>query len=374
MSSPPFPLGPNYGAMFMSTLLCVGFWGVACMQTFIYFVSYQSDKLIFKLLVLFVCLLDTTHQIMIIQGVYTYFVPQFGNYSEFSTIIPTLIWAPLITTVVAIITQSFFIYRIWKFNEKPLVVPCLWVSLLSKVLSEANNLTLLPLQVSSSLVRVSYVHCLCFRSVCQRSSELCDRDSEYSYLYRINASSSEALEGGFLKPITIAYFAVTTSVDLTIAASLTYMFIYQTKQIPGGDGRSKRMVHRLAIYSINSGAWTAIFSILDMILFVVFSSNALYVVFDFPLCPLYCNMLLANLNVRSHLREMGDTMDGKTSNDAASFIVHRCANLKDSEPETQDVIFTQRVIPIPRTPVINHHWDDSLRSHPYSKGSISNHV
>ena len=40
-----------------------------------------------------------------------------------------------------------------------------------------------------------------------------------------------------------------------------------------------------------------------------FSSSILYVVFLVPLCPVYCNTLLANLNARVYIGNRGETTD-----------------------------------------------------------------
>jgi len=75
------------------------------------------------------------------------------------------------------------------------------------------------------------------------------------------------------------------------------------------------MIRQMIILSIFSGIWTALFSLLVMITvslhfisdvscaqlvlqYLGFPDTAIYVVFDLPLCSLYFNTLLANLNSR----------------------------------------------------------------------------
>jgi hypothetical protein len=75
------------------------------------------------------------------------------------------------------------------------------------------------------------------------------------------------------------------------------------------------MIQRLIIFSMLSGIWTALFALLDMITvsyhhnsgifraqvafqYLSFPNTAVYVLFDLPLCSLYCNTLLASLNSR----------------------------------------------------------------------------
>ncbi|KAH0830139.1 hypothetical protein J3R83DRAFT_1486, partial [Lanmaoa asiatica] len=62
-----------------------------------------------------------------------------------------------------------------------------------------------------------------------------------------------------------------------------------------------KILERLTMFAINSGIWTAIFSLLAAVLVHVLSSNLIYAVFSIPLCSIYCNTLLANLNARIYL-------------------------------------------------------------------------
>jgi hypothetical protein len=65
------------------------------------------------------------------------------------------------------------------------------------------------------------------------------------------------------------------------------------------------MVHvlqRLTVFAINTGIWTAIFALSTVIFLHLYPSNLLYVVFAIPLCSVYCNTLLANLNARGYIR------------------------------------------------------------------------
>ncbi|KAJ3996552.1 hypothetical protein F5050DRAFT_1807662 [Lentinula boryana] len=58
---------------------------------------------------------------------------------------------------------------------------------------------------------------------------------------------------------------------------------------------------KLIVISINNGIWTALFAILDLILYVAYPTTTLYLIFDFTMCSLYTNTLLANLNARDYV-------------------------------------------------------------------------
>ncbi|KAH7915083.1 hypothetical protein BJ138DRAFT_1123004 [Hygrophoropsis aurantiaca] len=277
---PPFPLGPNYGAMFFSMALCVGLYGVTSMQTFLYFVRYQEDVKSLKFLVISIWLLDTVHQGLVVGGTYNYLVPGFGDYRDFVNINLPLMVAPLFTSISGVFVQGFFVRRLAVFWDRKITVPAIWAPA-----------AILQLVVPSVFI--------------WKAS---------------NAPTAVVLDCASLKATTVSYLATTSAVDIIISGSLAYLL---SRERTTGQVRSyERVLQRLAIYSINSGAWTAIFSLLAIITFVRLSGNEVYVIFDFPLCPLYCNALLANLNVRSYVRSLRKSLDAEMGVIIPSFIDH----------------------------------------------------
>jgi len=63
-----------------------------------------------------------------------------------------------------------------------------------------------------------------------------------------------------------------------------------------------QLLQRLTILAVNSGIWTATFAVLTAVLFSAMPSPFLSTVFGTPVCPLYCNTLLANLNARAYIQ------------------------------------------------------------------------
>ncbi|KAH7915084.1 hypothetical protein BJ138DRAFT_226298 [Hygrophoropsis aurantiaca] len=143
----------------------------------------------------------------------------------------------------------------------------------------------------------------------------------FVYVSKVShASTALILDDASLKAITISYFATASTVDVLISGSLAYLL---SRERSTGKARSyDRIMQRLVIFTINSGVWTAIFSLLAIIMFVRLSRNEVYVVFDFPLCPLYCNALLANLNVRAYVRSLRQSLDTEMGVFTPSFVDH----------------------------------------------------
>ncbi|KAH9846782.1 hypothetical protein C2E23DRAFT_544715 [Lenzites betulinus] len=65
--------------------------------------------------------------------------------------------------------------------------------------------------------------------------------------------------------------------------------------------RQSRLVYRLIVLTVNTGFWTAVLALIDLVLIAVFPSGSHFCVVDFPISALYVNALLANLNARHFL-------------------------------------------------------------------------
>jgi len=129
MSDIPIAVGPWYGALYFSAILSVAFYGVTCMQTFFYYIHYQDDRLPLKSFVAIIWVFDTIHQALIISGVYKYLMAGLVDPLSFLTVIPELTWELLLSTLVSVPTQGFFVYRIYIFSNKSIIAPLVWLPL-----------------------------------------------------------------------------------------------------------------------------------------------------------------------------------------------------------------------------------------------------
>ncbi|RDB29376.1 hypothetical protein Hypma_014828 [Hypsizygus marmoreus] len=96
----------------------------------------------------------------------------------------------------------------------------------------------------------------------------------------------------------LSFRAAAVTVDAVIAACMVYLL---TRQAPRFK-RSRRIVYRLLILTISSGAFTALLVTTILILLVVRPNTFDWCIFDFPLCSVYLSTLLANLNTREYIR------------------------------------------------------------------------
>jgi len=168
----------------------------------------------------------------------------------------------LFTSLVSVPTQAFFAYRIWRFAGKRWIIPILLTPAILFQLAE--GIVLIDLNLGATV-----------------GTEM-------------TASTRQA--------ILISNFAVGAAVDILLSAGLCFL-LWKSYMIDGSSiTQTNSMLHRLILFSINTGSWTALVAIATITMVVVFPNNFIYVGFYFVLSPIYCNSLLANLNARSYLR------------------------------------------------------------------------
>ncbi|KIK63370.1 hypothetical protein GYMLUDRAFT_466148 [Collybiopsis luxurians FD-317 M1] len=281
LDSVPFALGPTYGAYYWSAVLCTSFWAITCIQVFIYFKRYSKDSRFFKfmvfsiwyvnIIILFLLhaisiqlnrALDTVHNAMIVAGVYIYLVPNFGDFNSFLTLIPIMLLEFLFQVLASTVTQGFFVWRIFQLTKSSSI----------KWLSVAIWIPFALLQIA---LCVSYI------------------------IIGLRAPTILTITSHPIYVVSITYLVAASAVDLTL--SLVITLILHRRSSGTQFSSTSSMLKKLIIISINNGLWTAVFALLDLILYVVYPTTALYLIFDYMMCSLYTNTLLANLNARDYM-------------------------------------------------------------------------
>jgi len=97
------------------------------------------------------------------------------------------------------------------------------------------------------------------------------------------------------------FIAAAAFIDLAIAVSMVLLL---RKGMIDGMTQTQKIVTHLIIYSVNTGLWTALLAISTAVTMIFFPTSFVYVALSFPMSSLYANTLLANLNVRHHVRGM----------------------------------------------------------------------
>lgn len=193
---------------------------------------------------------------LIAHGAYAYLVIHFGDSSNFEMILPVSSVGFLLSAIVSVCVQGIFVVKAHRLSEtRSRMLPSLWIPLALFELGAA-------------------VYCV-----------------TKSFQIGNNVFFTASLKG-----VVVSYLVVMAVVDIAIAFFLAkYLRMLHRQAMTFA---LSEMIQRLIIFSMLSGIWTALFALLDMITYLSFPETAVYVLFDLPLCSLYCNTLLASLNSR----------------------------------------------------------------------------
>ncbi|KAG1738855.1 uncharacterized protein EDB91DRAFT_1136793, partial [Suillus paluster] len=117
-----------------------------------------------------------------------------------------------------------------------------------------------------------------------------------------------------LKDLAIAYLAVSLFIDIVTAIFLLALLRRHKKQTQIRS--TSKIIQRLMVLAVLNMVWTTAFAICDLVTFVSLQEDSFYMLFDMPICSLYCNTLLANLNMRTSL---GERQSSAVDMDLATF-------------------------------------------------------
>jgi len=231
--------------------------------SFMYYNTYTQDKKALKLLVLWVWTMDTVHQGMMLAYEYNLLILRFGDlgpiikpYIDINVTVQSIF-----TILVSVPIQMFFVHRIYRLSDNKVILPIFLIACVT-------------LETITGLLYTGWL---------------------------LSAHSVTALLSQAVRSIGTTYVVVVAFVDLAIA--VTMVFLLQSARVTGMSQTQKIITH-LIIYSVNTGLWTALLAISTAVTMIFYSTSFVYVALGLPLSSLYANTLLANLNVRQHVRGM----------------------------------------------------------------------
>ncbi|KAG6380016.1 hypothetical protein JVT61DRAFT_8093 [Boletus reticuloceps] len=262
------PIGLDVGAELIAVLFAVGLWGITCVQTLFYFIHFPRDALFMRVMVMWLWLADSVHQLLLVRGAYKGLITNFCDYRQVlqvNAVVVLLIQVKSYDThvkvLVALPSQLFFINRIAKFSGKRWLLFALWA----------------PAAVFELGGAIAFIT---FGTITPTSGELVSRTPTSIF-------------------ITVQVTAAV--VDISITTGLICL-LWRSRE--NARYRMRTVIQRLLIVSLSTGVWTALFAIFTVITMLAFPDTQIYVGLYFPLCPLYCNTVLVNLNARQILAKL----------------------------------------------------------------------
>ncbi|KAF8896690.1 hypothetical protein BD779DRAFT_603028 [Infundibulicybe gibba] len=256
MASMDLHLDSKLGAAFLGNLAAAIFYGITCVQTFIYLKhGYARDKLTFRLLICFLWLLDTIHLAFVSHALYYYMISKYGILAALAS--PTWsILAQVYTTCISdLIARWIFGRRAWLMTGRsPLLAFCIAIP---SLLTCATGIAF----TSKAFIAQTFAS---FSSI--------------SYLLYISLGSGVVA-------------------DAIIAATLCYTL----KKNRTGFQKTDTIVNTLMIYTINTSLLTTLCSLACFTTYTIWPQEFTFIGIYFVLSKLYLNSLLATLNSRESL-------------------------------------------------------------------------
>ncbi|KAI0804631.1 hypothetical protein BC629DRAFT_1195155 [Irpex lacteus] len=266
--APPVPMNLYYGAESVSINFTMAFWGITCTQTFLFFINYPTDTLATKALVLWLWIMNTTHQCLLISGQYTAIVASDTidpSYTSPPRFIREYLTSIFFTTAVSVPTQAYFAYRIHRFSHSKIITGALVFGIFLQLV---GGVTLFAVDISDTT-----------------ATQVTTNVSKY---------------------LILVHFTLSAILDIALAFFLCY-FLWSTYFTMGARIKSTgAMLQTLTFITLNTGFWTAAIAVITATLAFIYPANFLYISFYFLLSPLYCNSLLCSLNTRTYVRSEGN--------------------------------------------------------------------
>lgn len=255
--------------------LCLSFilYGMTTLQALAYLSEFPEDPRHVRWTVITVWAAETVHTGICIEIIYRYLVTEYGNTPYLDNIQWTFGAAFVVTIIIVTLVHSVFIHRIWILSHHCVIavmIPCILI-----------------------VVNIGIDAVICHSLF---------NDGTWIAM-RADTPSSVALN---------ASVSLTVAIDMIVAATLLY-YLHKGRR---GFERSDRLITRLQVYAVKSGALTIACSLSVMLAYLLLQDSLLYTGFDQMLCKLYNNLLLASLNARDAKK---DSRHGNVSGGSESY-------------------------------------------------------
>lgn len=258
-------LGTLLIGIFFNTYL----YGLVTYQFAAYCRSNFNDPLHVRAMVWSLFVLDTFHSGSVIYMAWSYTVTNYNNPAALAVAEWPYTFTPIGTAAAALVTQLFLGYRIWRLSGSDILfATVILLAIPSFALGMACGIKAWIIQVLSELSQ--------------------------------------------LNNLVTAWLAMQVSIDIFITVTLTIIFTRSKT----GYHKTDTVLNRLIRGAIQTGLFAGIFSLGDLISFLVLPTTNLYGMFAIPIGRIYTNTLFDTLLTREELKsQMVGTYERKSGND-----------------------------------------------------------
>ncbi|KAJ6489437.1 hypothetical protein DFH09DRAFT_1209194 [Mycena vulgaris] len=242
----------SYGPMLIGVFFNMILYGVFIGQTLTYYQIYHKDDAWMRFFVLYLFVLETVNTGFDMAMMYQPLIVEYGRTPDYFPVV--FITQPMIVVLVSTPIQVFFAWRIWSITK------LVWVPAVISIFAVAALAGGLWTAAKVGMIK-EFIH----------KPELHDS--------------------------ALLWFLASCAADVLITVSLVMTLSHRKTGFVATDS----VIDKIIRTTIQTGFVTSVFSILDVICFMVFPRYAINFVWDLALSKLYSNALLSTLNARSHL-------------------------------------------------------------------------
>ncbi|KAF5364577.1 hypothetical protein D9758_005642 [Tetrapyrgos nigripes] len=287
-------LDNTLGAVIVGFAAACCVYGILITQVFTYFSNYPEDRLVYKILVIVILLLETADQAMIGHICYFYAVTNFASILALTQARVTwsFILQQTVGAVVGAIVKFMFGLRVWRFSNHNFLITGFILFLTLGGLGTALAFTFKAFQLPGVFAVIQLqVISFAFLGSDMKLINCCA-----SFLHNNKTLGTTSLGIGVLT-------------DIVTAASLCYFL----NRLRTGHRNSDTLVNSLVRYAINTGVLTSTVSLTTLILYNVMPTNMVFIATYFVLSKLYAISFMATLNTRRVVRGKGTDRQGDTT-------------------------------------------------------------
>ncbi|KAG8927505.1 hypothetical protein FRC03_011811 [Tulasnella sp. 419] len=302
--------------------------GVLCLQTYIYYLSFPDDSRHVKCLVYFLFFVDTLQTALTTHNAWHFLSAGWGDLAVLSDPGWSWIAVPLFSGIVSGTVQLFFAWRIWRLSG-------------SRILSGLIVCLALAQSISAMVSGIWF------------------------------AILNDITKISTLFPSATVWLGGSALTDVIITVSL----VAYLSRSSTGFSTTNDIITRLIRMTVQTGAVTSLAAIVELILFLVYKTNNLHMIPALALAKLYTNTLVATLNSRSQAftSSRGATTSRTTDNPHVS--THQARKLSRSQVQvttvretTEDVAMVNLTVPSRQVPVDKSndetlYEDDEMKSY-----------
>lgn len=252
----PESFDSTVGAFEIGVMVSIFLFGLVTVQTFSYYKKFPNDPWQMRTFVAIIWFMELAHTSLSAHSIYWITVINYGRSESLNRFPPSLIAAVVLSGLIGPPIQAFFSHRVLRLSRR-WTIPCICWFL--------------------SILRCISV--LAVAGTAHRSDSITDFKQNWKWLLATS-------------------LAISTVVDVLIAGSLC---ICLWNQREGTFRRTKRLIDKLMVWSIQTGLLTSIGTATMLILFTAVDNFAWLAVFCI-ISRLFSNSLMASLNARASLR------------------------------------------------------------------------